>query len=60
MRTAALGAFRRAAELDPTNEYAQQRLRDALPSPDELAGTPMLRAQLGETRLQPDGGSAEF
>jgi type II secretory pathway component GspD/PulD (secretin) len=56
----ALGAFRRAAELDPTNEYAQQRLRDAFPPPDELAGTPMFRARLGETRLQPVAGVRSF
>ena len=53
---AALAAFRRAAEIDPTNEYAQQRLHDALPAP---------RAWYGAVSRQPrrdpagaHGGSA--
>lgn len=56
----ALGAFRRAAEIDPTNEYAQQRLRDALPAPDELVGTAKFRASLGEIRLEPAAGVRSF
>lgn len=51
----ALSAFRRAAEVSPTNEYAQQRLRDALPAPEEF-GSSKLRAELGETRLRPSAG----
>jgi type II secretory pathway component HofQ len=56
---AALGSFRRAAEIDPTNEYAQQRLRDALPIPEELAKV-RLRADLGEVRLRPSAGVHSF
>jgi tetratricopeptide (TPR) repeat protein len=48
----ALAAFRRALEFDPTNEYALQRLHDALPAPEEL-GTAQFRARMGETRLEP-------
>jgi type II secretory pathway component GspD/PulD (secretin) len=55
----ALGAFRRAAGLDPSNEYAQQRLRDALPAPEEL-GSLQLRAESGETRLRPSTGLQSF
>jgi general secretion pathway protein D len=57
---AALDAFHRAAGLDPGNQYAEQRLRDALPSPDELPGTPGFRAQLGEVRLEPKPGVQSF
>ncbi len=49
---AALTAFRRAVEIDPTNEYAQQRLHDALPTPEGL-GTAQFRVGQGETRLEP-------
>lgn len=55
----ALGAFRRAVELDPTDEYAQQRLRDALPGPDELPGT-ALRDEPHEIRLEPAPGARSF
>jgi general secretion pathway protein D len=55
----ALSAFRRAAEVSPTNEYAQQRLRDALPAPEEF-GSAKLRAEVGETRLQPMTGVQSF
>ena len=58
---AALRAFRRAAEVEPGNEYAQQRLRDALP-PAEEAGSVRMGADLGEVRLRPAEGvrSIEF
>jgi type II secretory pathway component GspD/PulD (secretin) len=52
----ALTSFRRAAEVDPTNEYAQQRLRDALPAHTDLGGAASLRAEMGETRLRPTSG----
>jgi type II secretory pathway component GspD/PulD (secretin) len=55
----ALSAFRRAAEVSPTNEYAQQRLRDALPAPEEF-GSAKLRAEEGETRLRPLAGAQNF
>jgi len=57
--TAALVAFRQAVELDPANEYAQQRLHDALPAPEEF-GTAQFRARLGETRLEPTPGVHSF
>ncbi len=58
---AALAAFRRAVEIDPTNEYAQQRLHDAMPAPEESAAA-QFRPKLGETRLepQPEVHSFEF
>jgi type II secretory pathway component GspD/PulD (secretin) len=56
----ALSSFRRAAEVDSTNEYAQQRLRDALPAPEELGAAERLRAELGETRLMPAEGVHSF
>jgi general secretion pathway protein D len=56
---AALSEFRRAVEISPSNEYAQQRLRDALPAPEEF-GSARLRADLGETRLQPAAGVHSF
>ncbi len=49
---AAVAAFRLAVEIDPANEYAQQRLHDALPAPDEI-GAAQFRPELGETRLEP-------
>jgi len=55
----ALSAFRRAVEISPTNEYAQQRLRDALPAPEEF-GSAKLRAEVGETRLRPLAGVQNF
>lgn len=55
----ALSAFRRAAEISPTNEYAQQRLRDALPAPEEF-GPAKLRAEAAETRLRPLAGVQNF
>jgi type II secretory pathway component GspD/PulD (secretin) len=57
--TAALAAFRQAVEFDPTNDYAQQRLHDALPAP-EAFGTAQFRARLGETRLEPAPGVFSF
>jgi type II secretory pathway component HofQ len=56
---AALKAFGRAAEIDPTNEYALQRLGDALPAPEEL-GAAKLKEEPGETRLQPAPGLKSF
>jgi general secretion pathway protein D len=57
--TKALESFRRAAETDPSNEYAQQRLRDALPAPEEF-GSVKLRAVMGEIRLKPAPGAHDF
>src|SRR6266568_2253650 len=58
-KEAALLAFRRAAEISPGDEYAQQRLRDALPPPEEIAEI-KLRPEMGETRLQPSAGVHSF
>jgi general secretion pathway protein D len=60
-KEAALLAFRRAAEISPGDEYAQQRLRDALPPPEEIADV-KLKPEMGETRMQPTAGvhSLEF
>ncbi len=55
----ALVAFRRAAELAPTDEYVQQRLRDVLPPPEEFSSA-RLRSEIGETRLQPSEGVHSF
>jgi type II secretory pathway component GspD/PulD (secretin) len=57
--TAALTSFRRAAEIDPTNEYAEQRLHDALPAPDEFAAA-RLTEELADTRLKPAAGVQSF
>ncbi len=55
----ALAAFRRATEIDPTNEYAEQRLHDALPATEGF-GTTQFRSSIGETRLQPMPGVHSF
>jgi tetratricopeptide (TPR) repeat protein len=55
----ALEAFRRAAELDPTNDYALQRLHDALPAPEEISKM-RLAEEPGETRLMPKQGVQSF
>lgn len=57
--TAALADFRQAVEIDPSNEYAEQRLHDALPARESF-GTPQFRARLGETRLEPTPGVHSF
>jgi type II secretory pathway component GspD/PulD (secretin) len=56
---AALEMFRHAVEIDPSNEYAEQRLRDVLPAPEEFSPM-MLRMGMGETRLQPKEGVQDF
>jgi tetratricopeptide (TPR) repeat protein len=56
---AALEAFRRAAELDPTNDYALQRLHDALPAPEDISKM-RLAEEPGETRLKPKPGVQSF
>jgi type II secretory pathway component GspD/PulD (secretin) len=58
-KAAAVAAFRQAVEINPANEYAEQRLQDALPPPEEFASA-MLRAGMGETRLQPKPGAQDF
>jgi type II secretory pathway component GspD/PulD (secretin) len=65
---AALAAFERATEIDPTNDYALQRLHDATPETHEETN-PSASDELTETRLRPapglksfefKGGSTEF
>lgn len=57
----ALGNFRSALSLDPQNEFAQQRLQDAIgkaaPAPDR---TPVVIAQAGELRVEPKPVKAAF
>jgi tetratricopeptide (TPR) repeat protein len=55
----ALKAFRRAVEVAPDNDYAQQRLRDAFPAP-EVSSFARLEIESGETRLKPDSGTRSF
>ena len=57
----ALAAFRAALHLDPQNEFAQQRLKDALgewaPKP---SGTLQVVADAGEIRVAPTAVKADF
>lgn len=50
----ALAAFRNASEVDPDNEFAKQRLRDAMATLPSMR-PPVLQSDLAETiRLSPD------
>lgn len=50
----ALAEFRQALDLDPQNEFAQQRLRDALgPTPVRAAGAPELIASVDALAAKP-------
>lgn len=55
----ALEAFRRATELDPANDFALQRLHDALPAPEEISKMRLAEVP-GETRLKPKPGVQSF
>jgi tetratricopeptide (TPR) repeat protein len=55
---AAIAAFRRALQLDPSNGYAQQRLHDASPPPPDAAE--MVPENMGEVRLTPAAGIHSF
>ncbi|HTK94106.1 MAG TPA: type II and III secretion system protein [Terriglobales bacterium] len=57
----ALAEFRSAVELDPTNEFAQQRLRDAVgdDAPQLSAGLKLVQ-EAGETELAPQPGTHDF
>ena len=58
---AALRAFRRAAEVEPGNEYAQQRLRDALPPAEEAGSVRIARRPGRGTAASAEGvRSIEF
>ncbi len=53
--------FRSASNLDPQNEFAQQRLRDSLAEwAPKTTGTPQVVATSEELRVIPDPGSHEF
>src|SRR5512146_86401 len=58
----AMGAFRAALELDPTNEFARQRLRDSLPDlpPVQHSDDVDLYAASREIQLQPNPGVHTF
>lgn len=53
----AIESFRRALEADPSNEYAEQRLHDAMPAPER---EPVATEEMGETRLEPKPGVRNF
>src|SRR5579863_2349134 len=57
-QTQALAAFRGALNLDPSNQFAQQRLRDVLSEWAPQAATQQARvlAQAGTIQLQPQTG----
>jgi len=55
---AAIAAFRRAVSLDPSNEYAAQRLHDANPPRSPALG--LVPPTMGEVRLAPAFGKRTF
>ena len=57
----ALAEFRNALHLDPQNEFAQQRLRDALSEwAPKASDTPRVLAEAGEIRVSPNPVRADF
>jgi general secretion pathway protein D len=53
--------FRSASNLDPENEFAQQRLRDSLEEwTPKATGTPQVVAESSELRVVPKAGSHDF
>jgi len=57
----ALAEFRNALHLDPQNEFAQQRLHDAMGEwAPKTAGTPRVVADAGEIRVAPNAVQADF
>jgi type II secretory pathway component GspD/PulD (secretin) len=57
----ALAEFRGAAQLDPHNEFAQQRLRDALGEwAPKTPAAPQVLADAGEVRVVPQDGRHDF
>jgi general secretion pathway protein D len=60
-QTEALAAFRGALQLDPKNEFAQQRLRDAVNewSP-KASGPPRVVTSSGELHVAPNAVNADF
>ncbi|MBI1740733.1 MAG: hypothetical protein HYR57_07610, partial [Candidatus Koribacter versatilis] len=57
----ALAEFRQALQLDPQNEFAQQRLRDAVgPMPVRTMGTPQLVASVDAVAAKPKEEHHDF
>jgi general secretion pathway protein D len=56
----AMADFRRALEYDPTNDYALQRLRDAMPEPEQSAEPVSVAEQSTPIELQPDPKHQDF
>ena len=57
----ALAEFRLALDLDPQNDFAQQRLRDALgPLPFKTAGAPQVVASADSVAAKPAPGHHDF
>jgi general secretion pathway protein D len=57
----ALAEFRIALNLDPENEFAQQRLRDAIgPLPVHTGTAPQVIAEAANINLQPGAGTRDF
>jgi hypothetical protein len=55
-----LAAFRSALRLDPQNEFAHQRLRDAMGEwTPKISAPPQVLADAGEIRVAPDSARAE-
>ncbi len=60
-QTEALADFRNALELDPKNEFAQQRLRDVAEEwAPAASSTPKVLENAGELRVKPDDVRASF
>lgn len=55
----AMADFRRALDYDPSNDYALQRLRDAMPEPEEQAREVRVEQSL-PIELQPDPKHQDF
>jgi len=57
----ALAEFRSALHLDPENEFAQQRLRDAMGEwAPKTSATPQVLVDAGEIRVNPSPAMADF
>ena len=56
----AMADFRRALEYDPSNDYALQRLRDSMPTPEEQSTSVRVVDQSAPIELQPDPMHQDF
>ena len=57
----ALAEFRIALDLDPQNEFAQQRIRDAVgPPPVQTSSAPQLAARVDAVEAAPQAGLRDF